>query len=66
MRILPIHPSYQSGGAEIAGSWPPAWVAYLTGPLRRANFNDIHFVDAMPHELSEEKMSEDMLRENAS
>jgi hypothetical protein len=31
MRILLIHPNYHSGGAEIAGNWPPAWVAYLTG-----------------------------------
>ena len=21
-----IHPNYHSGGAEIAGNWPPAWV----------------------------------------
>jgi anaerobic magnesium-protoporphyrin IX monomethyl ester cyclase len=35
MRIVFIHPNYHSGGAEIAGSWPPpAWVAYLTGSLR--------------------------------
>ena len=31
MRILFIHPNYHSGGAEIAGNWPPAWVAYLAG-----------------------------------
>ena len=36
MRILFVHPNYRSGGAEIAGTWPPAWVAYLSGPLRRA------------------------------
>ena len=29
MRILLLHPNYHSGGAEIAGNWPPAWVAYL-------------------------------------
>jgi anaerobic magnesium-protoporphyrin IX monomethyl ester cyclase len=34
MRILLIHPNYHSGGAEIAGNWPPAWVAYLTGYLK--------------------------------
>ena len=33
MRLVLIHPNYHSGGAEIAGNWPPAWVAYLTGPL---------------------------------
>ena len=36
MRILFIHPNYHSGGAEIAGTWPPAWVAYLAGSLRTA------------------------------
>ncbi len=29
MRILLVHPNYHSGGAEIAGNWPPAWAAYL-------------------------------------
>src|SRR6056297_332924 len=53
MRILFIHPNYRSGGAEIAGNWPPAWVAYLTGALRQAGFDDIHFVDAMTNNLSE-------------
>ncbi|MFN3936501.1 MAG: magnesium-protoporphyrin IX monomethyl ester anaerobic oxidative cyclase [Gemmobacter sp.] len=47
MRILFVHPNYHSGGAEIAGTWPPAWVAYLAGSLRRAGFDDIHFIDAM-------------------
>jgi hypothetical protein len=28
------HPCYHSGGAEIAGNWPPAWVAYLAGSLK--------------------------------
>ncbi len=53
MRIMFIHPNYRSGGAEIAGSWPPAWVAYLTGALRKAGFDDIHFVDAMTNDLTE-------------
>jgi anaerobic magnesium-protoporphyrin IX monomethyl ester cyclase len=56
MRILLIHPNYHSGGAEIAGSWPPAWVAYLSGPLKRAGFTDIHFVDAMTHHLSDDDL----------
>ena len=51
MRIVFVHPNYHSGGAEIAGNWPPAWVAYLTGSLRKAGFNDIHFIDAMTHHL---------------
>jgi len=28
MRILMIQPNYHSGGAEIAGNWPPSWVPY--------------------------------------
>jgi anaerobic magnesium-protoporphyrin IX monomethyl ester cyclase len=57
MRIVFVQPNYQSGGAEIAGNWPPAWVAYLAGPLRRAGFNDIHFIDAMTHKLSDEAIA---------
>jgi len=34
-----IHTNYHSGGAEIAGNWPPAWVAYLTGYLKAAGYN---------------------------
>ncbi|NYS23436.1 magnesium-protoporphyrin IX monomethyl ester anaerobic oxidative cyclase [Rhodobacteraceae bacterium 2376] len=51
MRIVFVHPNYHSGGAEIAGSWPPAWVAYLTGHLRSAGFDDIHFIDAMTNHI---------------
>ena len=47
MRIILIHPNYHSGGAEIAGNWPPAWVAYLTGAAKSAGFADVHFIDAM-------------------
>ena len=60
MRILFVHPNYRSGGAEIAGTWPPAWVPYLTGPLRRAGFDDIHFIDAMTEGLSDEQLAERM------
>jgi len=56
MRILFIHPNYHSGGAEIAGNWPPAWVAYLAGSLKAAGFDDIHFVDAMTNDLSQEAL----------
>lgn len=52
MRILFVHPNYRSGGAEIAGTWPPAWVAYLSGHLRQAGFDDIHFIDAMTDNVS--------------
>lgn len=47
MPILFIHPNYHSGGAEIAGTWPPARVAYLAGSIKAAGFDDIHFLDAM-------------------
>ena len=56
MRILFIHPNYHSGGAEIAGNWPPAWVAYLTGSLRAAGFDDIHFIDAMTNHIGPEDL----------
>ena len=56
MRIVFVHPNYRSGGAEIAGSWPPAWVAYLAGHLRKAGFDNIHFIDAMTHNLPEEEL----------
>jgi len=54
MRILFIHPNYHSGGAEIAGNWPPAWAAYLTGYLKVDGYTDVHFVDAMTHHLDDE------------
>ena len=56
MRVLLIHPNYHSGGAEIAGNWPPAWVAYLTGYLKAGGYTDITFVDAMTHHLSDEQV----------
>ncbi|MBL8305388.1 MAG: magnesium-protoporphyrin IX monomethyl ester anaerobic oxidative cyclase [Rubrivivax sp.] len=56
MRILFIHPNYHSGGAEIAGNWPPAWVAYLTGYLKAAGYHDVHFVDAMTHHLEDDQV----------
>jgi anaerobic magnesium-protoporphyrin IX monomethyl ester cyclase len=54
MRIVLIHPNYHSGGAEIAGNWPPAWVAYIGGALRSAGYADVRFIDAMTNDLSEE------------
>lgn len=51
-----VHPNYHSGGAEIAGTWPPAWVAYLTGYLKAGGYDDIVFVDAMTLDLSEDAM----------
>jgi anaerobic magnesium-protoporphyrin IX monomethyl ester cyclase len=56
MRILFLHPNYHSGGAEIAGNWPPAWVAYLSGSLKAAGYEDIRFVDAMTNHLTDEEV----------
>ncbi len=56
MRILLVHPNYQSGAAEVAGKWPPAWVPYLAGPLKAAGFTDIQFIDGATDELSEEQI----------
>ena len=56
MRILFIHPNYHSGGAEIAGNWPPAWVAYLSGSLKAAGFTDISFIDAMTNDIGDEEL----------
>ncbi|WP_371227452.1 magnesium-protoporphyrin IX monomethyl ester anaerobic oxidative cyclase [Roseovarius sp. 2305UL8-3] len=60
MRLLFVHPNYRSGGAEIAGTWPPAWVAYLTGHLRQSGFDDIHFIDAMTDNLSDAEVAQKM------
>ncbi|MBT8413697.1 MAG: magnesium-protoporphyrin IX monomethyl ester anaerobic oxidative cyclase [Boseongicola sp.] len=60
MRILFVHPNYRSGGAEIAGTWPPAWVAYLTGHLRQSGFEDIHFIDAMTDNLTDADLAQKM------
>jgi anaerobic magnesium-protoporphyrin IX monomethyl ester cyclase len=64
MRIVLIHPNYHSGGAEIAGSWPPAWVAYLAGPLRKAGYDDIHFIDAMTNDLTDQALRERLVALN--
>ena len=56
MRLVLIHPNYHSGGAEIAGNWPPAWVAYLAGPLKAAGYTDITFIDAMTHDIGEDEL----------
>jgi anaerobic magnesium-protoporphyrin IX monomethyl ester cyclase len=53
MRILLIHPNYHSVGAEIAGNWPPAWAAYLAGPLKKAGF-EVAFIDAMTEHLGDD------------
>jgi anaerobic magnesium-protoporphyrin IX monomethyl ester cyclase len=54
MHVLLIHPNYHSGGAEIAGNWPPAWAAYLAGSLKVAGYDRVTFVDAMTHDLDDD------------
>jgi anaerobic magnesium-protoporphyrin IX monomethyl ester cyclase len=61
MHVLLIHPNYHSGGAEIAGNWPPAWVAYLAGSLKAAGYTQVTFVDAMTNHLSDEDLKARMI-----
>ncbi|MFO1035467.1 MAG: magnesium-protoporphyrin IX monomethyl ester anaerobic oxidative cyclase [Geminicoccaceae bacterium] len=65
MRVLLMHPNYHSGGAEIAGNWPPAWAAYLAGALRNAGYDDVLFIDAMTNDLSEDRVRELIAEANA-
>ncbi|MFD2181552.1 magnesium-protoporphyrin IX monomethyl ester anaerobic oxidative cyclase [Rhodoplanes azumiensis] len=62
MRILLLHPNYHSGGAEIAGNWPPAWVAYLAGTLKANGYTDVTFVDAMTDNLTEDQLRAEFRR----
>jgi anaerobic magnesium-protoporphyrin IX monomethyl ester cyclase len=65
MRIVLIHPNYHSGGAEIAGNWPPAWVAYLTGALKQAGYTDVRFIDAMTNHLDDDAVRAALAEEEA-
>ena len=56
MHVVLIHPNYHSGGAEIAGNWPPAWVAYLAGALKRAGFERVTFIDAMTNHIGDDAL----------
>jgi len=38
-------PNHHAGGAEIAGNWPPGWVAYIGGALKAAGITNLRFVD---------------------
>ncbi len=58
MRVLLVHPNYHSGGAEIAGNWPPAWVAYLAGSLKQIGYTDIQFIDAMTNHIDDDALAE--------
>jgi anaerobic magnesium-protoporphyrin IX monomethyl ester cyclase len=59
MRILLVHPNYHSGGAEIAGKWPPAWAAYIHGALRTGGFPELQFIDAMNHDIDDRTLVAD-------
>jgi len=61
MHILLVHPNYHSGGAEIAGNWPPAWAAYIGGALQGAGFDQVTFIDAMTDHLDEQALRDRML-----
>ncbi|ALK09761.1 magnesium-protoporphyrin IX monomethyl ester anaerobic oxidative cyclase [Blastochloris viridis] len=63
MRIVLVHPNYHSGGAEIAGKWSPAWVAYLAGYLKAGGYSDIRFIDAMTDDLSEDELRAELAKE---
>ena len=63
MRILMVQPNYHAGGAEIAGNWPPSWVAYIGGALRKAGYANLRFVDAMTNNLPD-KTVEQIIRAN--
>jgi anaerobic magnesium-protoporphyrin IX monomethyl ester cyclase len=56
MKIMMIQPNYHCGGAEIAGNWPPGWVAYIGGALKHAGFENIRFVDAMSHDIDDDQL----------
>ncbi|WP_416669560.1 magnesium-protoporphyrin IX monomethyl ester anaerobic oxidative cyclase [Egbenema bharatensis] len=58
MRILMIQPNYHSGGAEIAGNWPPSWVPYVGGALKTAGFTEVHFIDAMSNHIEDGELAE--------
>ena len=63
MRIVLIHPNYHSGGAEIAGKWSPAWVAYLAGYLKAGGYTDIRFIDAMTDDMTEDQLRAELAKE---
>jgi anaerobic magnesium-protoporphyrin IX monomethyl ester cyclase len=47
VQIVFVRPNAHRGGAEIAGTRPPAWGACLTRAPKGAGSEDIRFIDAM-------------------
>ena len=64
MHVVLVHPNYHSGGAEIAGNWPPAWAAYLAGGLKNAGYDQVTFIDAMTDNLSDEEIEKQLVAAN--
>jgi anaerobic magnesium-protoporphyrin IX monomethyl ester cyclase len=58
MRVMMVQPNYHAGGAEIAGNWPPGWVAYIGGALKGAGITNIRFVDAMTNYIDDDRLRE--------
>lgn len=63
MRVMMIQPNYHAGGAEIAGNWPPGWVAYIGGALKTAGITNLRFVDAMTDNIPDDRLLE-IIRQN--
>lgn len=63
MRVLMIQPNYHAGGAEIAGNWPPGWVAYIGGALKNAGMENVRFIDAMCEDIPDDRLRE-IIRQN--
>jgi anaerobic magnesium-protoporphyrin IX monomethyl ester cyclase len=63
MRVMMIQPNYHAGGAEIAGNWPPGWVAYIGGALKAAGIGNLRFVDAMTNHIDDASL-ETIIRNN--
>src|SRR5512145_1109283 len=64
MRVLMIQPNYHCGGAQIAGNWPPGWVAYIGGALKHVGITNVRFVDAMTNDIPDDRLAE-LIRANA-
>jgi anaerobic magnesium-protoporphyrin IX monomethyl ester cyclase len=56
MRVMMIQPNYHAGGAEIAGNWPPGWVAYIGGALKSAGITNVRFIDAMTNDINDDDL----------
>jgi anaerobic magnesium-protoporphyrin IX monomethyl ester cyclase len=55
-----VQPNYHSGGAEIAGNWPPSWVPYVGGALKTAGFTEVRFIDAMSNHIDDPELAQQM------